>query len=200
MKDLPKTSLAAVDDRRIIYLYVAKGWTIKDIARELYWSATTVSRRLHANGITPHRYMNGNPSLDPRVLEETRRLYDEGYSAAHIAQVQGVKLSTMVERMDKLGLPKRPRPRCKRGHLFTAENTRINRNGARVCRTCAREMARRRKAVQRKKEEIKAQQARIKALIPTHLLAEEDRDERFEQTRETNGAWIQREKIEEDRD
>lgn len=38
---------------------------------------------------------------------------------------------------------------CKRGHLFDKTNTRIERNGARQCRACINERARRRRAAKR---------------------------------------------------
>lgn len=38
---------------------------------------------------------------------------------------------------------------CKRGHEFTAENTRLDKRGSRVCRTCVREAMRRYRAARR---------------------------------------------------
>ena len=38
---------------------------------------------------------------------------------------------------------RRQRPTCKHGHPWTDENTRINRDGGRACRACARENSRR---------------------------------------------------------
>lgn len=38
---------------------------------------------------------------------------------------------------------------CKRGHLFTPENTRLNKKGWRTCKTCANESARRSRARKR---------------------------------------------------
>jgi hypothetical protein len=150
---MPPTPPSAVDDARIVRLY-RTGLSVYEVGREVHWSPTTVSRRLTANGVVLRGNRKGNPRLDSRIADETIALYDQGWSPIEIARKHGVTLSTMVERMEKLGLAKRPQTRCKRGHEFTEENTYIRKTGARVCRACNRLSTQKVRARQKEREHV----------------------------------------------
>jgi hypothetical protein len=87
-----------------------------------------------------------------RVAARDRRIiaaYASGCSAYEIATVEVISADTVYYVLDRAGVTRRPREwyaaqrtHCSKGHPFDEGNTRIERNGARRCRTCARDRGR----------------------------------------------------------
>jgi hypothetical protein len=80
-----------------------------------------------------------------RIIAE----YSDGRSAYEIAMQEAISAATVYYVLDRAGITRRPREwyaaqkqHCRRGHLMDARNTRIERTGARRCRTCARDRSR----------------------------------------------------------
>lgn len=69
------------------------------------------------------------------------------------AHLQAVDNRTNVLRGHGLSAQNARKSACKRGHLFSPENTRLI-NGARVCRTCQKELMRARRATYRKQHPV----------------------------------------------
>lgn len=63
--------------------------------------------------------------------------------ACYAASLKGIKKAlppTMARRgVERAAQLRRAQTHCRRGHEYTAENTRLNKRGARVCRACVRE-------------------------------------------------------------
>jgi hypothetical protein len=99
--------------------------------------------------------VDGQRSLRERtekVVARNQRIisaYARGCSAYDIATEEAISAATIYYVLDRAGVPRRPREwyaaqrqHCAKGHPLDEGNTRIERNGARRCRTCARERGR----------------------------------------------------------
>jgi predicted transcriptional regulator len=97
------------DGDRIKALY-ARGWSMRRIAAELHYSQTSVQRYLHAAGVQvrPRGGVNGRTLSAEEVLE-TAQLYGRGLSMAAIADLLGLTVSSVHERLHKIGVAVRPR-------------------------------------------------------------------------------------------
>lgn len=125
-----------------------EGWLVRDIAPQVYWSASTVSTYLKKRGIKVKRHSWGNMKLSLQAKDETREWYRAGVPVEEIARRHGVTAATIYERLDRLQEPRsrlKDRPTCKNGHLWTPESTYKRRN-VRVCRICQVEAQHRYKA------------------------------------------------------
>lgn len=95
--------------------------------------------------------LEGDRNLRVRALEVVARdrriiaAYASGCSAYEIATREVISADSVYYVLDRAGITRRPREwyaaqrtHCSKGHPFNEGNTRIERNGARRCRTCAR--------------------------------------------------------------
>jgi DNA-binding CsgD family transcriptional regulator len=86
------------------------------------------------------------------VAARDRRIvaaYIRGCSAYEIADLESISADTVYYVLRRADVIRRPREwyrarkqHCRNGHPLTGENVRVERNGARRCRTCARDRAR----------------------------------------------------------
>jgi hypothetical protein len=118
----------------------------------------TLERKNNDKNYTPDNCKWATRKEQQRNLTVTVWVEIEGkrYKAVELAEIAGVKTDTIVVRA-KNGLSYasvvtkgrlrwdngRHETHCKNGHEYTPENTRLYRNGARVCRKCARVNAQR---------------------------------------------------------
>lgn len=115
----------------------------------------TLERKKNDEGYSKKNCKWASRKEQQRNQRVTRRVTIEGieYVAANLADIAGVKTDTIIERA-KQGLPyhlvtKNGRlveyqETCRRGHLYTPENTKIlTSSGKRTCRTCLRFTAQR---------------------------------------------------------
>jgi DNA-binding CsgD family transcriptional regulator len=82
-----------------------------------------------------------------KVIARNERIiaaYARGRSAYEIATREAVSAHTVYYVLNRAGITRRPwewyarqRQRCSKGHQLDEGNTRVERNGARRCRTCA---------------------------------------------------------------
>jgi len=99
--------------------------------------------------------VEGERSLRVRAAEvesRNRRIvaaYAEGRSGHQIAASEAVSADTVYYVLHRVGITRRPREwyaaqnqQCRKGHPLDERNTRIERNGARRCRICARDRGR----------------------------------------------------------
>ena len=99
--------------------------------------------------------VEGERSLRVRAAEvesRNRRIvaaYAEGRSGHQIAASEAVSEDTVYYVLHRAGITRRPREwyaaqnqQCRKGHPLDERNTRIERNGARRCRICARDRGR----------------------------------------------------------
>jgi len=121
---------------------------VREIAKALYWSETTIRARLHANGINL-RHRQVVKRLDEDDLFRTVELYHQGFTAPQIATILHMAPTGVSWRLKRAGVKMRngwnSRPICQNGHEYTPENTRYNpkRPTVRVCRECQRQANRR---------------------------------------------------------
>ena len=87
------------------------------------------TERHHRNGDT----FDNTPANIARLCNPCHQLVD-GRAAAFFAQAQ----ATLPRAVAAARAKKLARTACPSGHPFTPENTYLNREGARVCRTCQR--------------------------------------------------------------
>lgn len=73
-------------------------------------------------------------------------LRGKGWSATRVAKVLGKSKASVENHLHKMRrhgilslIGPRIAERCNKGHAFTPENTAVNKRGAQVCRTCARQ-------------------------------------------------------------
>lgn len=115
-----------------------EGWLVQEIAAQVYWSQTTVSRYLKLRGVKIQRYRLGNMRLSLQTRDETREWYRAGVSVEEIARRHGVTPVTIYERLENMREPRtqlQKRPTCKHGHVWTPETT-LYMRGKRICRIC----------------------------------------------------------------
>lgn len=64
--------------------------------------------------------------------------WDDDTSNNHLSNLRwGTRQANMIDRSRNGGCLNKNKTHCKYGHEFTPENTRITKEGGRVCRTCA---------------------------------------------------------------
>jgi DNA-binding NarL/FixJ family response regulator len=103
--------VAEADRDTILKLY-RRGWSMRRIAAELYYSQTTVWRFLHASEgvyIRPRGGSNSGRALSADEQLRTAQLYGRGLSMAACAEALGITTSSVHERLQKLGVKSRPR-------------------------------------------------------------------------------------------
>jgi transposase-like protein len=108
---------------RVIDLY-AQGYTMKQVGEMVGKHRDWVSRLLHRNNVQV-RKRNGASNLDGVRLVG---LYDEGYSAREVGDLLGVATRTVLDYMERHGIPRRTLSEANRGgfnrckhHVFTVE-------------------------------------------------------------------------------
>ena len=122
------------------------------LASILYTESTFALPRKHAASMALIEGTRALHVLAEEQRERNRRIvaaYAAGQSAYEIAVHESVSADTVYYVLDRAGLARRPREwyaarrdHCRRGHPLNEANTRLERNGARRCRTCARERGR----------------------------------------------------------
>jgi DNA-directed RNA polymerase specialized sigma24 family protein len=102
-------SLRAVD-RRLVALYLDRGLSSRQCARELFLSPSAVLRRLDALGIARRAPGGSRPRLSERQLRRVAFLYERlGLSLAAIAEMEGVHPNAVRHRLRAAGVALRPR-------------------------------------------------------------------------------------------
>lgn len=96
-------------DETIIEMYTS-GYSIREISNDIHWSDNFIRRRLAKNGIAVRpRGGNRKPKVAVKVLAETKILYvDQRKTVREVSKIMGVSTSTVLRRLDTLGIKRRP--------------------------------------------------------------------------------------------
>lgn len=139
-------------NRETLYQVTLTGSNAATLASLLYGGATLALPRKHAASM---RLIEAARLVRRRADEQGSRnqrivaAYAAGRSAYQIAAGESLSADTVYYVLGRAGVARRPREwyaaqkaHCKRGHPLNDGNTRIEANGVRRCRTCARERGR----------------------------------------------------------
>lgn len=151
-KALGCTPTLSVRNEGSLYQVTLTGSNAVALASLLYVESTFALPRKHAASML---LIEGDRVLRTRAREVGARnqriiaAYTGGCSAYEIAIRESVSASTVYYVLKRAGVTRRPRERyaaqkqhCRKGHPLNESNTRIEQNGARRCRTCARDRGR----------------------------------------------------------
>jgi hypothetical protein len=135
-----------------LYQLTLTGANAAALASLLYERSTFALSRKRAAATL---LLNGERDLRARTAKTVARdrriiaAYARGCSAYEIATCEAISADTVYYVLGRAGIARRPREwyaarrqHCRNGHPLDEANTRIERNGARRCRTCARDRSR----------------------------------------------------------
>jgi hypothetical protein len=146
------TPTFSVRSEGTLYQMTLAGSNAAALASLLYAGSTFALPRKRAAALLT---VEGDRIARARVQQvEARNLrvvtaYADGYSGHEIAALEGISADAVYYILHRAGVTRRPREwyaaqqqHCRKGHPFDESNTRIERNGVRRCRTCARDRGR----------------------------------------------------------
>jgi len=132
-----------------LYQLTLTGRNAAALASLLYGGSTFALPRKRAAALLT---VEGDRMIRTRAQQvdaRNRRIvaaYEDGCSGREIATLEAVSAHTVYYILRRAGITRRPREWyatqqefCSKGHPFDERNTRIERNGVRRCRTCARD-------------------------------------------------------------
>jgi DNA-binding CsgD family transcriptional regulator len=135
-----------------LYQLTLTGRNAAALASLLYGGSTFALPRKRAAALLT---VEGDRMIRTRAQQvdaRNRRIvaaYEDGCSGREIATLEAVSAHTVYYILRRAGITRRPREWyatqqefCSKGHPFDERNTRIERNGVRRCRTCARDRGR----------------------------------------------------------